>query len=102
MKADRASAVMRTLNPGDVKRKESTVHTSIYVPAMKPTFAVQHLGDRWLTVAPGEQTFARTFDRMELRAVDVMQLPAAAASLLPAVPPNRRASELEAAPVAPA
>jgi hypothetical protein len=43
-----------------------------------------------------------TFDGLELRAVDVMQLPAAAASLLPAVPPNRRASELEAAPVAPA
>lgn len=112
MKADRASAVMRTLNPGEVKpkgidcshydRKICVVRRHVYVPAMKPTFAVQRLGDRWLTVAPSEQTFARTFDRLELRAVDVMQLPAAAASLLPAVPPNRRASELEAAPVAPA
>lgn len=100
---------MRTLNPGEVKpkgidydRKICVVRRHVYVPAMKPTFAVQRLGDRWLTVAPSEQTFARTFDGLELRAVDVMQLPAAAASLLPAVPPNRRASELEAAPVAPA
>jgi hypothetical protein len=29
---------------------------------------VEH--DRWLAVAPSDRTFARTFDRTELRAVD--------------------------------
>jgi hypothetical protein len=39
-------------------------------------YAVQRLGDRWLMLAPSEQTLARTFDRRELRAVDVEPAPA--------------------------
>ena len=115
MKAGRASAVMRTLNPGEVKPKGidcshdewkiCVVRRHVYVPAMKPLPGHVCSSTPRRSMAHGRserQTFARTFDRLELRAVDVMQLPAAAASLLPAVPPNRRASELEAAPVAPA
>lgn len=83
MKADRASAVMRTLNPGEVKpkgidcshydRKICVVRRHVYVPRMKPllaTFAVHGTKDLWFVIAPADHEFrARTFDRMEVRAV---------------------------------
>ena len=88
MKADRASAVMRTLNPGEVKpkgidcshydREICVVRRHVYVPRMKPLllalFAVHHLGDRWLAIAPIERPPGRMFDRQELRAADSNEL----------------------------
>jgi hypothetical protein len=37
---------------------------------LPPLFAVQHIGDRWLVVAPSEYTFTRTLERRELRLGD--------------------------------
>ena len=37
---------------------------------LPPFFAVQHIGDRWLVVAPSEYTFTRTLERRELRLGD--------------------------------
>ena len=82
MKADRASAVMRTLNPGEVKpkgidcshydREICVVRRHVYVKPLLllALFAVHDLGDRWLAIAPIERPAGRMFDRQELRAAD--------------------------------
>src|ERR1700751_3831702 len=72
---DRHLSPSSALNPSASLERAFIVETapSPHLEAMKPLpplFTVQHIGDRWLVVAPSEYTFTRTLERRELRLGD--------------------------------